>query len=117
MTGISPQFRLYYGKEFALHEVIAEQWNAQGYFAHPYHFWERGLNENTNGLIRQYAPKGSSFDDMTSKGIPNIMDKLNHRPRKCLDFQTPNQVLFGINPPIALTNWIHALREYYYGDT
>ena len=92
------------GKEFALHEVIAEQLNAQGYFAHPYHSWERGLNENTNGLIRQYAPKGSSFDDMTSKRIQNIMDKLNNRPRKCLDFKTPNQVLFGINPAIALAS-------------
>ena len=97
------------GKEFALHEVIAEQLNAQGYFAHPYHSWERGLNENTNGLIRQYAPKGSSFDDMTSKSIQNIMDKLNNRPRKCLDFKTPNQVLFGIDPQIALASWIHDL--------
>ena len=92
------------GQEFALHEVIAEQLNAQGYFAHPYHSWERGLNENTNGLIRQYAPKGSSFDDMTSKRIQNIMDKLNNRPRKCLDFKTPNQVLFGIYPAIALAS-------------
>lgn len=92
------------GKEFALHEVIAEQLNAAGYFAHPYHSWERGLNENTNGLIRQYAPKGSSFDDMTSESIQNIMDKLNNRPRKCLDFKTPKQVLFGINPPIALAS-------------
>ena len=92
------------GKEFALHEVIAKQLQAESYFAHPYHSWERGLNENTNGLIRQYAPKGSSFDDMTSKSIQNIMDKLNNRPRKCLDFKTPNQVLFGINPPIALAS-------------
>ena len=84
--------------------MIAGQLNEQGYFAHPYHSWERGLNENTNGLIRQYAPKGSSFDDMTSKNIQTIMDKLNNRPRKCLDFQTPNQVLFGIDPPIALAS-------------
>jgi IS30 family transposase len=92
------------GKEFALHEVIAQQLQADSYFAHPYHSWERGLNENTNGLIRQYAPKGSSFDDMTSKNVQNIMDKLNNRPRKSLDFKTPNQVLFGINPPIALAS-------------
>ncbi|MDP6594289.1 MAG: IS30 family transposase [Candidatus Poribacteria bacterium] len=57
------------GKEFALHEVIAEQLNVQAYFTHPYHSWEPSWNENTNGLIRQYAPKGSSFDDMTSKSI------------------------------------------------
>lgn len=92
------------GKEFALHNVIAEALQATSYFAHPYHSWERGLNENTNGLIRQYAPKGTSFDDMTSEIVKGIMDKLNNRPRKCLDFRTPNQVLFGINPPIALAS-------------
>ena len=92
------------GKEFALHEAIAEQLQAESYFAHPYHSWERGLNENTNGLIRQYAPKGTSFDDMTPESVQSIMDKLNNRPRKCLDFRTPNQVLFGINPPIALAS-------------
>ncbi|MFT7562071.1 MAG: IS30 family transposase [Flavobacteriales bacterium] len=92
------------GKEFAQHEMISEALNASSYFAHPYHSWERGLNENTNGLIRQYAPKGSSFDDMTHADVQKIMDKLNDRPRKCLDFDTPNQVLFGIEPPIALAS-------------
>ena len=92
------------GKEFALHDVIAEHLQAGRYFAPPYHSWERGLNENTNGLIRQYAPKGSSFDDMSTMNVQNIMDKLNNRPRKCLDFKTPNQVLFGIIPPIALAS-------------
>ena len=92
------------GKEFAQHDVIAEQLQAKRYFAHPYHSWERGLNENTNGLIRQYVPKGTCFDGMTLENIQGIMDKLNNRPRKCLDFRTPNQVLFGINPPIALAS-------------
>ena len=92
------------GKEFAQHEMISAALNASSYFAHPYHSWERGLNENTNGLIRQYARKGSSFDDMTHADVKNIMDKLNNRPRKCLDFNTPNQVLFGIEPPIALAS-------------
>jgi len=92
------------GKEFALHEMISKQLKANSYFAHPYHSWERGLNENTNGLIRQYAPKGSSFDNMKTTDIKNIMEKLNNRPRKCLDFKTPNQVLFGINPSIALAS-------------
>jgi len=92
------------GKEFALHETIAEALEASSYFAHPYHSWERGLNENTNGLIRQYALKGTSFDEMKSEDVINIMEKLNNRPRKCLDFKTPNQVLFGINPPIALAS-------------
>lgn len=92
------------GKEFALHEVIAKELQAESYFAHPYHSWERGLNENTNGLIRQYAPKGTSFDGMTPESVQGIMDKLNNRPRKCLDFRTPNQLLFGIDPPIALAS-------------
>jgi IS30 family transposase len=92
------------GKEFALHEDIAEALKAKGYFAHPYHSWERGLNENTNGLIRQYVPKGTSMDDLTQSEVNSIMDNLNNRPRKCLGFRTPNQVLFGINPPIALAN-------------
>jgi IS30 family transposase len=92
------------GKEFALHEAISQALNAQGYFAHPYHSWERGLNENTNGLIRQYAPKGSSFDSMTREDVEKIMNKLNNRPRKCLGFCTPNQVWFGINPPIVLSS-------------
>ena len=92
------------GKELALHEDIAEALSAKGYFAHPYHSWERGLNENTNGLIRQYVPKGTSMDDLTQDDVNNIMDRLNNRPRKCLGFRTPNQVLFGINPPIALAS-------------
>ena len=92
------------GKEFALHEDIAEVLEAKGYFAHPYHSWERGLNENTNGLIRQYVPKGASMDDLTQIEVDSIMDSLNNRPRKCLGFRTPNQVLFGIDPPIALAS-------------
>jgi IS30 family transposase len=92
------------GKEFAYHLEVAECLNAKGYFAHPYHSWERGLNENTNGLIRQYLPKGTSFDALTDKDIQRIMDKLNNRPRKCLGIKTPNQVFFGINPPVALAS-------------
>lgn len=92
------------GKEFALHEDIAKALNAKGYFAHPYHSWERGLNENTNGLIRQYIPKGTSMDNLTQDDVNKIMDRLNHRPRKCLGFKTPNQVLFGINPSVALAS-------------
>lgn len=92
------------GKEFAMHEEISDQLNAKGYFAHPYHSWERGSNENMNGLIRQYAPKGSSFDHLTDTVVKVIMDKLNNRPRKCLDFKTPNQVMFGIKPSIALAS-------------
>ena len=92
------------GKEFARHEAIAEALNADFYFAHPYASWERGLNENTNGLIRQYFPKGHDFTTITQKEIQRVMDKLNNRPRKCLGMKTPNQVFFGINPPVALVS-------------
>jgi len=92
------------GKEFALHQDIDKELLSNGYFAHPYHSWERGLNENTNGLIRQFFPKGKDLSEVTDEEIQRVMDNLNNRPRKCLGFKTPNQVFFGINPPVALTN-------------
>ena len=92
------------GKEFALHMDIAKALEADGFFAHPYHSWERGLNENTNGLIRQYLPKGTDFNQLTSIQVDQIMNKLNNRPRKCLGYKTPNQVFFGIDPPVALVS-------------
>jgi IS30 family transposase len=92
------------GKEFAGHKVIADTLSAQFYFAHPYASWERGLNENTNGLIRQYFPKKRDFKTITQKEINRVMDKLNNRPRKCLGIKTPNQVFLGINPSVALVS-------------
>ena len=92
------------GKEFAQHETIADRLKARFYFAHPYASWERGLNENTNGLIRQYFPKRHDFTTITQDQIDRVMDKLNNRPRKCLGMKTPNQVFFGINPPVALVS-------------
>lgn len=89
------------GKEFALHELLADLLDAKAYFAHPYHSWERGLNENTNGLIRQYFPKGSSFDALTIIDVKRVENLLNTRPRKCLAYQTPNDI-FNPPPPIAL---------------
>lgn len=80
------------GCEFAQHELIAKSLGADVYFAHPYHSWERGLNENTNGLIRQYIPKGKDFAELTDADIIAIQDKLNNRPRKSLGFATPNEV-------------------------
>jgi len=91
------------GKEFALHQDIDKELQSNGYFAHPYHSWERGLNENTNGLVRQFLPKGKDLSEVTDEAIQRVMDKINNRPRKCLGFKTPNQVFFGINPPVALT--------------
>jgi len=90
------------GKEFARHKEIAAALRANFYFAHPYASWERGLNENTNGLIRQYFPKKHDFITITDKDISMVMNKLNNRPRKCLGFKTPNQVFFGIKPSVAL---------------
>ena len=90
------------GKEFARHQEISTALQADFYFAHPYSSWERGLNENTNGLIRQYFPKKHVFTTITEKAISMVMNKLNNRPRKCLGFKTPNQVFFGIKTKVAL---------------
>ena len=92
------------GKEFADYKNIADELNAKFFFAHPYASWERGLNENTNGLIRQYFPKSRDFTTITQEEINQVMDKLNNRPRKCLGIKTPNQVFLGINPSVALTS-------------
>ena len=92
------------GKEFSGHQKIAKSLDANFYFAHPYASWERGLNENTNGLIRQYFPKSRAFASITDSEIQTVMDKLNNRPRKCLGFKTPNQVFFGIKPNVALSS-------------
>ena len=82
------------GKEFAGHEEIESRLKANFYFAHPYSSWERGTNENTNGLIRQYFPKTRDFTTITQQEINMAMERLNNRPRKRLGYQTPNQVFF-----------------------
>lgn len=89
------------GKEFALHKLLGDILQADAYFAHPYHSWERGLNENTNGLIRQYFPKGTDFTKVTHAEVAAVELKLNRRPRKCLDYQTPNDI-FNPLPTRAL---------------
>lgn len=89
------------GKEFAAHEAIAREIGADFYFAHPYASWERGLNENSNGLVRQYFPKGCDFTAITDMAVDQVMERLNHRPRKTLGYQTPNQVFFNL-PDVAL---------------
>ena len=87
------------GKEFAGHEFVAEYLNIQYYFARPYHSWERGSNENLNGLIRQYFPKGSDFSQISHNTIKQVQDKLNNRPRKRFKFANPifvmDQLLFN----------------------
>ena len=82
------------GQEFAHHEYIKEQLHTTVYFAHPYHSWERGLCENTNGLIRQYFPKGTSFEAISEEQVQVAMNRLNNRPRKTLGYKTPNEVFF-----------------------
>lgn len=83
------------GKEFSDHQVMKQHLDADVYFAHPYHSWERGLNENTNGLIRQYFTKGSSFENITDEEVEKVMDRLNHRPRKTLGYRTPHEEFFS----------------------
>lgn len=90
------------GREFAWHEHIADKLQATFYFAYPFSSWERSLNENTNGLIRQYFPKKHDFTTITDEQVEHVMDKLNNRPRECLGFKTPNEVFFGIKPIVAL---------------
>lgn len=80
------------GKEFALHEKIAKSIKCDTYFAKPYHSWERGQNENANGLLRQYFPKTMELIDVTAKQVFDAVHKLNSRPRKCLGFKTPYEV-------------------------
>jgi transposase, IS30 family len=80
------------GKEFTNHEKISEALAIDYYFARPYRSWERGANENTNGLIRQYVPKKMDFKKLTAEHVQFIEDQLNNRPRKTLGYYTPNEV-------------------------
>ncbi|XTB53538.1 IS30 family transposase [Fusobacterium nucleatum] len=82
------------GSEFASHKLISKKLGAVFYFAHPYSSWERGLNENTNGLIRQYIPKGTSFEGITDKYIKQIQYKINSRSRETLGFECPKNLFF-----------------------
>jgi transposase, IS30 family len=91
-----------HGKEFAFHQQIADLLHLKFYFAHPYAAWERGTNENTNGLLRQYFPKKHDFQQVSSKEMEQAMFKLNFRPRKSLRFKTPFEVF--CHSSVALTS-------------
>lgn len=80
------------GTEFSEHELIGRKTKMEIYFANPYHSWERGTNENTNGLLRQFFPKKSLFATLTQKAVDNAVMLINHRPRKRLDYLTPHEV-------------------------
>jgi IS30 family transposase len=83
------------GSEFAEHGVIDIALDAMAYFAEPHSPWQRGTNENTNGLLRQYFPKGKSMHSLTDEQLQVIEDKLNNRPRKVLGFKTPREVFLA----------------------
>ena len=80
------------GTEFAQHERMTTELGASIYFAAPYAAYQRGTNENTNGLIRRYLPKGRSFKDLTQRQLDSIVEQINNRPRKCLGYRTPYEV-------------------------
>ncbi|RYZ89243.1 MAG: IS30 family transposase [Proteobacteria bacterium] len=92
-----------HGTEFGLHAITEQQLNAKVYFATPYCAWQRGTNENTNGLIRQYFPKGTDFSKVSIEEIKRVEHLLNERPRKCLGYQTPNEVHRRLSQTVALS--------------
>lgn len=82
------------GKEFIYHEEISKQLNVEFYFPLPRHPWDRGTNENTNGLLREYFPKYQDLNQWSDEYIMSKVNELNHRPRKCLNWKTPYEVFF-----------------------
>ena len=100
-------------KEFPQHERSAKVLNAEIYSAHPYSSWERGANENMNGLIRQFFPNNMSIKCIARKAVKNAQELLNHRPRKCLGFKKPFNVfsssLQSEHCAVALQTWIQAM--------
>lgn len=92
------------GSENAEYQAISEVLRISCYFAHPYHSWERGTNENTNGLIRWYFPKGTDFATISDEAIQTVENALNNRPRKRLGWRTPLEVF---NESVALQGWMY----------
>jgi IS30 family transposase len=86
------------GREFARPAELERRLCLKVFFAHPYHAWERGTNENTNGLLRQYLPKNSDLAVLTANQLRSCVSALNHRPRKCLGYQSPFEVFHHIQP-------------------
>ena len=89
------------GKEFAFHEEITKALGSVVYFANPYHSWERGLNENTNGLLRQYWPKSTDFRKVSEAEVNDVIEELNNRPRKTLGYKTPAHLMKEYLLPLA----------------
>lgn len=84
------------GSEFAAHAEVSAALGVEFYFALPHHPWQRGTNENTNGLLREYFPKGMPIDPVTPAEVQQVYDKLNHRPRKRLGYRTPHEAFYSI---------------------
>ena len=80
------------GKEFSKHKELSEEFNLDYYFAHPYHSWERGSNENYNRLLRQYFPKGADLRFISQEELERVQNKLNNRPRKRFGYMSPKEV-------------------------
>jgi IS30 family transposase len=89
------------GKKCAYHEKISEELSADVYFAHPYSSWERGLNENTNGLLRQYFPKNTDLKTVSQMEVKRAVKRLNSRPRKNLEYKTPDQLMSAHRAALA----------------
>lgn len=92
LSRVSSTITLDNGKEFALHEVVERKTRVKVYFADPYSSWQRGLNEQINGLVRQYVPKGCSMKSLSAQDIAMIEKRINNRPRKSLGYRTPLEV-------------------------
>lgn len=90
------------GKEFALHQSVAQALNVDFFFAKPHHPWERGSNENNNRLIRQYFPKGTDFSFVNDQQVQEVEDAINNRPRKRFNFLSPLQVFYNIYPNLTV---------------
>ncbi len=91
------------GAEFAQHEKLANALKGDEYFAHPYCAWEHGLNENTNGFLRPYFPKGTNFKIISDDKVRQVEKRINQRPRKALGFRTPQEIFDekDSDPPIV----------------
>ena len=83
------------GREFQLHGNVTAELGAEFYFPPPHQPWQRGTNENTNGLLREYFPKGYDFNKLSAEYLQKVVEQLNHRPRKCLGYKTPWEVYFS----------------------
>jgi len=89
-------------REFCGHQELSNRLGLDCFFANPYHSWEKGLNEHTNGLIRQFYPKSTNFKMVKEEDFQEVIDLINHRPRKSLDYRTPYEVFFSVSGDVAL---------------